>query len=144
MELKVPLLTASLTTAAAFLPIYLAESSVGEFTASLFKVVTITLLCSWIISLTLIPMCCVYFLRVTPKEESFNSAFYQWYRKLLARLLHNRLLTLVATALVFVIALSGFGAIPKLFFPPSDRAYFKAELELPVGTDIHMTNDVGQ
>ena len=46
VELRTPLLTASLTTAAAFLPIYLAESSVGEFTASLFKVVTITLLSS--------------------------------------------------------------------------------------------------
>ena len=45
-ELSVPLLTSSLTTAAAFLPIYLAESTTGEYTAPLFKVVTITLLCS--------------------------------------------------------------------------------------------------
>ena len=63
-ELRTPLLTASLTTAAAFLPIYLAESSVGEFTASLFKVVTITLLSSWVVSLTIIPLLCVLFLRV--------------------------------------------------------------------------------
>ena len=45
-ELRVPLLVSSLTTAAAFLPIYLAESATGEYTAPLFKVVTITLLCS--------------------------------------------------------------------------------------------------
>ena len=45
-ELKIPLLTSSLTTAAAFLPIYLAESNVGEYTAPIFQVVTITLLCS--------------------------------------------------------------------------------------------------
>ena len=55
-ELKIPLLTSSLTTAAAFLPIYLAESGVGEYCAPLFEVVTITLLSSWILSLTMIPM----------------------------------------------------------------------------------------
>jgi len=63
-ELRVPLLTSSLTTAAAFLPIFLAESNIGEFTASLFKVVTITLLSSWILSLTIIPLLCVSFLKV--------------------------------------------------------------------------------
>lgn len=66
-ELKTPLLVSSLTTAAAFLPIFLAESATGEYTASLFKVVTITLLCSWAISMTIIPMLCVYFLKVKIK-----------------------------------------------------------------------------
>ena len=61
-ELKTPLLTSSLTTAAAFLPIYLAESATGEYTAPLFKVVTITLLCSWLISLTMIPLLAVMFM----------------------------------------------------------------------------------
>ena len=51
-ELRVPLLVSSLTTAAAFLPIYLAESNTGEYTAPLFKVVTITLICSWLLALT--------------------------------------------------------------------------------------------
>ena len=55
-ELKVPLLTSSLTTAAAFLPIFLAESATGEYTASLFKVVSITLLCSWLLTMTVIPI----------------------------------------------------------------------------------------
>ena len=63
-ELRIPLLTSSLTTAAAFLPIYLAESNAGEYTAPIFKVVTITLLCSWMLALTMIPLFCVHFLRV--------------------------------------------------------------------------------
>jgi multidrug efflux pump subunit AcrB len=54
-ELRVPLLTSSLTTSAAFLPIYLAKSSAGEYTGVLFVVVTITLLCSWILALTMTP-----------------------------------------------------------------------------------------
>ncbi len=141
-ELKVPLLTASLTTAAAFLPIYLAESSVGEFTSSLFKVVTITLLCSWAISLTLIPMLCVYFLKVDTKTQSFDNRFYRVYRALLSGMLNRRLLTLFITLAVFALSMTAFGYLPKVFFPPSDRAYFKVEMELPTGTNIEKTTAV--
>jgi multidrug efflux pump subunit AcrB len=142
-ELRIPLLTASLTTAAAFLPIFLAESNVGEFTASLFKVVTITLLCSWVISLTVIPMFCVYLLKVTSKQESFSGRFYTLYRRLLTKLLDHRLPTLVSiTILGVIIVVGGFQYLPKVFFPPSDRSYFKVELELPAGTDIAATRGV--
>jgi multidrug efflux pump subunit AcrB len=68
-----------------------AELRVALLTASLFKVVTITLLCSWIISLTVIPMFCVYFLKVTPRQEDFSSGFYALYRRLLTQLLDHRL-----------------------------------------------------
>ncbi len=144
-ELRVPLLTASLTTAAAFLPIYLAESNVGEFTASLFQVVTITLLCSWIVSLTIIPMLCVYFLKVSPKQESFDGAFYIFYRRMLMTALKYRAVTLIGITLLGVVIVGGgFQYLPKVFFPPSDRSYFKVELELPTGTDISATQKVAQ
>jgi len=138
-ELKVPLLTSSLTTAAAFLPIFLAESTTGEYTASLFKVVTITLLCSWLLSMTIIPMLCVYFMKVKKQEQNFQSKFYQGYQKVLSLFLSYRWPTLIATVMIFVIAIMGLNYIPKLFFPPSDRAYFKLELELPVGTTLDKT-----
>ena len=135
-ELKTPLLTASLTTAAAFLPIFLAESSVGEFTASLFKVVTITLLSSWLISLTIIPLFCSLFLRVPEKNDGASHRFEHFYKLGLHYFLERRWVTLGVTSLLLVIALQGFGALPKLFFPPSDRSYFTVELELPTGTSI--------
>lgn len=138
-ELKIPLLTSSLTTAAAFLPIFLAESTTGEYTASLFKVVTITLLCSWIISMTIIPMLCVYFMKVNKQEQNFETRFYQLYRKILSILLRFRWATLSITILILIAALAGLQLVPKLFFPPSDRAYFKLDLELPVGTRIEAT-----
>ncbi|MBV1909826.1 MAG: efflux RND transporter permease subunit [Kangiellaceae bacterium] len=138
-ELKIPLLTSSLTTAAAFLPIFLAESSTGEYTASLFKVVTITLLCSWILSMTIIPLLCVHFLKVKVAKQSFDSVFYTNYRFVLTRLLTFRWTTITITILVFSLALAGLQLVPKLFFPPSDRSYFKVELELPVGTTIEAT-----
>ena len=141
-ELWMPLLTASLTTSAAFLPIYLAESSVGEFTSSLFKVVTITLLSSWVIALTVVPVLCVLFLRVGKKETTTVSAIERGYAALLASLLNNQKITLLVTALIFMVALAGFQYVPKLFFPPSDRSYFIVELELPTGTSIERTETV--
>ncbi len=68
IELIMPLLVSSLTTAAAFLPIALAESTTGEYTAPLFKVVSISLLFSWVVSLTLIPLLTVTFLKVKQKS----------------------------------------------------------------------------
>ncbi len=139
-ELRTPLLTSSLTTAAAFLPIYLAESAVGEFTAPLFKVVTITLLCSWVLSLTMIPMLCAAFLRVEPQQgDAYGSRFYRAYRGFLVGALKRRRLSLAVIAGVFAVAMTGFGLVPKIFFPPNDRATFTVEVELPVGSPIERT-----
>jgi len=138
-ELKVPLLVSSLTTGAAFLPIFLAESETGEYTASLFKVVTITLMCSWILSMTIIPMLCVYFMKVKQQQQNFNSGFYLFYKKILSTVLKFRWTTLITTIAVLFIALYGLRYVPKLFFPPSDRSYFKLSLELPIGSRIEAT-----
>ena len=138
-ELRMPLLTASITTAAAFLPIFLAESAVGEFTASLFKVVTITLLCSWVISLTIIPMLCVQFMRVTPKETGFDSSIYTSYRKLLTWLLDHKAVTLGATLILFLGVMNAASLLPNIFFPPSDRTYYKIEVTMPTGNSLEDT-----
>ncbi len=142
-ELRVPLLTASLTTAAAFLPIYLAESDVGEYTAPLFKVVTIALLCSWVLSLTMIPMLCVQFMKVKQKVgESFDTRIYRRYRNLLLLALRHRLLSVIATVVVFLVVMQGFGYIPNIFFPDKDQPMITAELELPIGAPIERTQGV--
>jgi len=142
-ELKVPLLTSSLTTAAAFLPIYLAESATGEYTASLFRVVTISLLASWIMALTLIPMLCAAFLKVQPASESgYDSRFYRAYRGTLIALLKRPVLTLLLVFVVFACSLAGFRFVPKSFFPESDLSLFTAKLELPTGTAIEETSRV--
>ncbi|MCB1633390.1 MAG: efflux RND transporter permease subunit [Xanthomonadales bacterium] len=141
-ELKVPLLTSSLTTAAAFLPIYLAESSTGEFTASLFKVVTIALLCSWLLSITIIPLLCASFLRVKRVVQNHDGRFYDGYRRLLRSCVRYRYLTLAIVVAVFVVSLRGMAYIPDIFFPPSDRAYFKLELQLPQGRSLENMEDV--
>ncbi len=143
-ELRVPLLVSSLTTAAAFLPIYLAESATGEYTAPLFKVVSITLLCSWVMALTLIPVLSVAFFKVKRQEDSdpFASPFYKRYRNLLLLLVRHPWISLGGVAAVFAIALLGFGKIPNVFFPPNDRPSFTIEVDLPAGTPIDRTDEV--
>ena len=143
-ELSIPLLTSSLTTAAAFLPIFLAKSAVGEYTGALFKVVTTTLLCSWVLSLTVIPLLCVLFLKVkaTVGEESFDGRFYRFYRGILLTALRRRGLTLLVVVLIFFGSLQLFALVPSIFFPPNDRATLTVELELPTGTPIEATEEV--
>ena len=133
----------SLTTAAAFLPIFLAESAAGEYTAPIFKVVTITLLASWLLSLTMIPLLAHRFLRVQPKTgDSYDTPFYRRYRSALLWGLRHRALSLAMTVGVFVVAMLGFGFIPNIFFPPSDRALLTADIDLPIGTPIERTSQI--
>jgi multidrug efflux pump len=143
-ELRIPLLISSLTTIAAFLPIYLAESDTGEYTAPLFKVVTITLLSSWILSLTMIPMLCVKFLRVKEQssETAYGGRFFTSYRRLLLLALKHRWASVAVIVLIFLLAMRAFGLVPVTFFPPNDRPTFLAELRLPVGSSLEKTDRV--
>ncbi|MFQ5526340.1 MAG: efflux RND transporter permease subunit [Thermoanaerobaculia bacterium] len=142
-ELKTPLLVSSLTTAAAFLPIYLAESAVGEYTAALFQVVTITLLCSWVLALTMVPLFCVMFLKVKPqKEGAFETPFFRSYRSALLKSLERPWLSIAVVAMVFFGAMQLFALVPAIFFPPNERASLTVELELPTGTPLARTEEV--
>ena len=143
-ELRGPLLVSSLTTAAAFLPIYLAQSTTGEYTAPLFTVVSVTLLSSWVLAVTVTPLLCVRFLRVGPlrSPERFRGPFYRWYRRLLLAGLRHRAAALGGVTLVLLAALQGSRHVPRAFFPPSDKAVFTAEYLLPPGTSIERTIEV--
>jgi len=139
-ELRVALLTSSLTTAAAFLPIFLAESTVGEYTAPIFKVVTITLLCSWFLSLTMTPMFCVVFLRVKKSGQGgYDTRFYRGYRRALLSILHRPLLAVAGTIVLFALAMQLPRFIPNIFFPDNDKPIMYAELKLPLGTPLART-----
>ena len=94
--------------------------------------------CPW----TLIPLLCVQFLKPKKESSDYNRGFYQKYRELLTWVLRHRLLSLAATAVLFAMVMSGFKYVPKIFFPPSDRLYFKTELELPLGTAIERTETI--
>ena len=140
-ELKIPLLTSALTTSAAFLPIFLAKSSTGEYTNSIFKVVTITLLCSWILALTLTPVLSKYFMKKDLLKEHKESLFQIFYRAFLNFVLTNKMLVVIFVIVVFIASIKLLDYVPKKFFPPSSETTFTVEINLPVGTAIETTKD---
>lgn len=140
-ELKIPLLTSALTTSAAFLPIFLAKSSTGEYTNSIFKVVTITLLCSWILALTLTPVLSKYFMKKDLQKEHKETIFQCFYRAFLNFVLGNKSITIIVVVVIFIASLKLLDYVPKKFFPPSSESTFTVEINLPVGTAIETTKD---
>ena len=143
-ELNIPLLTASLTTAAAFLPIFLAESDVGEYCSSIFKVVTIALMSSWLLALTMTPLLCSKFMRITPEsgENIYNRPFYTKYRGFLLWMLKRRAVSIAGVFVIFVGVMSLMRFVPKIFFPPDDTPIMQFKLDMPVGTSIERTEEV--
>jgi len=141
-ELRIPLLTSSMTTAAAFLPIYLAKSNTGEYTAPLFKVVTITLMSSWILSLTMIPALSYRFLRVpaTPPQP-YQTPFYRRYRQGLTFALRHRALSLGLTLGAFLGVMRLAGLVPNIFFPAGERPTATATIFTAPGSPISHTQE---
>jgi len=145
-ELRIPLLVASLTTCAAFLPIYIADSLVAEYCENLFIVTSIALLSSWLLAMTMTPMLCAKYLKPTKKrkEVNFSSRFYRSYRNLLTTSLNHPKTSVLIVVLIFFIVMSLFPLIPQTFFPPSDQERFYARLEMPLGTPIEATEKVAK
>ncbi len=144
-ELMLPLLISSLTTAAAFLPIFLAESSVGEYTADIFKVVTIALMISWVLAMTFLPLMTTLFLKIKKsnvENGSKESMLERRYDSLLRLSLNNRIVFLGLVMVLFVVAIKGLDLVPKVFMPPKTDSIINAQFNMPRGTDIDETSDV--
>lgn len=143
-ELIMPLLSSSLTTAAAFMPIALAESAVGEYTADIFYVVTITLLTSWLLSMTFIPMLSTVALKVkeSAEEETFDGRWYRLYRRILLVALRHKVLFGVAVLAAFLLGMMGLGYVPQQFIAPSEDPVFTGKFEMPLGTSIEASQEV--
>ena len=142
-ELAVPLLVSSLTTSAAFLSFFLAESIMGDIVGPLFSVITIALLVSWGLSLTMIALLAVLFIRVKQPTASGDSAFLlrlnRQYRGLLLKALARPWAFMGIIAGSFALSLLGFGFLPFIFFPDSERNLVTVNLNWPLGTTIETT-----
>ena len=147
-ELRVPLLVSSLTTISAFLPIVLAESMVGEYTAPLAQVIAITLTSSWLLAITMIPLLCLLFIKVKKKKQAaataneFDTRFYRSYRKGLLLLVKRPLVTVVGAFVLLFGTLMLFRFVEQSFFPDSQEVLFTGEFELPYGTSFGYTETV--
>ncbi|BCT92654.1 resistance-nodulation-cell division efflux transporter [Lysobacter helvus] len=139
-----PMLTGTLVTAAGFLPIATAASSTGEYTRSLFQVVTIALVVSWIAAVLFIPYLGDKMLPDMNKKHAeahdpHATKFYQRFRGLLDWCLGHRKLVITLTVAAFIASIALFRFVPQQFFPDSTRPELMVDMELAEGSSLKAT-----
>ena len=135
------MLAGTLVTIAGFVPIGFARSSAGEYTFSIFAVVTIALLVSWLVAVIFAPLLGVLILR-PPKPGTSNEPgrLVRIYRSFLGGAIRWRWLTIAATVGLFALSVFGMRFVSQQFFPPSDRYELMVDLTLPQNASIHATD----
>ena len=139
-----PMLTGTLITAAGFLPIGLAQSTVGEYTFAIFAVTAAALLISWFVSVYFVPYLGVWLLKAKPHASSENAAdqphelfdtpFYTRFRGTVNWCVQHRWITIGLTIGTLVLGIVGMGRVQNQFFPDSSRPEIVVDLWFPEGT----------
>lgn len=145
-----PMLTGTLITAAGFLPIGMAKSTVGEYTFAIFAVTVIALVLSWWVSVYFVPYLGTLLLQVKPHgaadgaHELFDGPFYRHFRTAVTWCVEYRWQAIGITLLIFVLGLVGMGRVQQQFFPDSSRPEILVDLWFPEGTAFKANETVTQ
>jgi multidrug efflux pump len=143
-----PMLTGTLITAAAFTPVGFSKSAASEYTISIFQVVTIALVVSWVVAVVFTPY--IGYMLLDPKaliakaqrhgEDIYDTPFYRRFRVILTWCLRKRWQVIGATALTFVLSIAAFSLfVQQQFFPPSSRPELLVDVWLPQGASVKGT-----
>ncbi|AVF56623.1 multidrug transporter AcrB [Pseudomonas fulva] len=148
-----PMLTGTLITAAGFLPIATAASSTGEYTRSIFQVVTIALLTSWVAAVLFVPYLGERLLPDLAKRHAarhgnggaapdpYATPFYQRVRRVVAWCVRRRKTVIVLTIAAFLGSVFLFRFVPQQFFPASGRPELMVDLKLAEGASLVNTGE---
>jgi multidrug efflux pump subunit AcrB len=140
--LAAPMLIGTLITIAGFIPIGFAQSQAGEYTISLFLVVAIALIASWLVAVMFTPIIGALLLKPPAKGASDEPGrIMRGYRSLLKTAIRMKWLTIAVTLAMFVVAILGLQVINRQFFPPSDRNELIVDLQLPRSSSIFASED---
>ncbi len=141
-DMSIPLLTSTLTTVFAFMPLMLAQSAAGEYTRSISLVIAITLIGSWLVAMTIMPVFCYWFFKIGPAVDEavyYDRPFYRIYARSLELFLKYKLLFLLSIVFLLVASLQLFSYVPKVFFPSSERTQLQIQIDAPVGSNSYQT-----
>jgi len=139
------MLAGTLVTIAGFVPVGFAASSAGEYTFSLFAVVSISLIVSWFVAVIFAPLLSAFILSPPKKKaDGGGGAVLRWYRGLVTAAIGARWLTIFIILGVFALAILAVRFIPNQFFPSSDRPELLVDLTLPQNASIQASKTVAE
>ncbi len=138
---QIPLLGATVIGIMAFAGIGLSPDATGEFLFSLFAVIGISLLLSWVLAITVTPMLGHYFFKQGKEGEvdAYSGILFRVYGAILRWALWFRWLVVAGLVAVTVVCYAGFGLMKQQFFPNSNTPLFFVHYKLPQGTPIART-----
>ncbi|MBX9815336.1 MAG: efflux RND transporter permease subunit [Sphingomonas sp.] len=140
-----PMLAGTLVTVIGFVPVGFAQSSAGEYAGNIFWIVGFALIVSWLVAVYFTPYLGVKMLpEIAPVAGGHDAIYatprYQRLRRWVARCVEDRARVALATLAAFLLAGVGMAvAVPKQFFPSSDRPELLVEVAMPKGTSIEVT-----
>jgi len=138
-----PMLTGTLVTAAGYLPVGLANSSTGEYTQDIFRVVGMALILSWLVAVLFVPFLGAALLAGAKPHaghhEVYDSPLYRRFRGVVGWCVRRRWTVIGVTVLAFAISVVGFTRVPNQFFPASDRLEILIDVRLPEGASFANT-----
>ncbi|MBB4506749.1 efflux RND transporter permease subunit [Rhizobium leguminosarum] len=136
-----PMLTGTLVTVAGFIPVGLNNSAAGEFTFTLFVVIAVSLIVSWVVAVLFTPLLGVTILPKTMKSHHEKKGrFASVFSRLLGLAMRWRWVTIILTVGVFGLSIGGMGLVQQQFFPSSDRTELIIDWNLPHNSSIAETN----
>ena len=137
-----PMLTGTLVTVAGFVPIGFARSAAGEYTFSIFAVVAIALIASWVVAVVFAPLLGVWILGKPKTVHSGEPGpIMRAFRGFLVLAMRARWVTILLTLALFGASLYGMRLVPQQFFPSSDRPELLVDLQLPETASIYATQE---
>jgi multidrug efflux pump subunit AcrB len=139
---QIPLLGATVIGIMAFAGIGLSPDATGEFLFSLFAVIGISLLLSWVLAVTVTPLLGHYLLKVKPAKDSedlYSGRIYRLYSQILNQALTHKGKTVSFLLVLTLSSYAGFGWVKQAFFPDSNTPLFYINYQLPQGSDIRAT-----
>jgi multidrug efflux pump len=148
-----PMLTGTLITATGFLPIGMANSSVGEYTYAIFAVTAAALLISWVVSVYFVPYLGQWLLKTRPKVQHgqvateadlFDGPFYLRFKALVNWCVAHRWITIALTLFALFLGFVGMGKVQQQFFPDSSRPEIIVDLWQPEGSSFESSEAIAR
>lgn len=137
-----PMLTGTLVTVAGFVPIGLNSSSAGEYVFTMFAVIAVALLLSWLVAVLFAPLIGVHILKVPKNHHAAGGALMSGFRRALGVTLKHRWWVIGLTLLMFIGSLFAGKLLQNQFFPDSDRPEVLVDIYMPQNGSIDGTRQV--